>query len=345
MSTPLVASRDAAEGAVSARRKWWFRRRAAADAPSQVDEPLETLLAPARWQRKTRSPELAKALGFLQALVAEAARLHALKPASGDSPAREAASQRLRVLLAVDVNRLRIDSAWELVGALKRELLALGDRHYVWTQLEYEAGRDKQPGRWASWSSHFGSDERLVELLELRKNGPIDDAAQAAAFHGLSTLYLARAEAGRNRRAKAAQKCLYLELLTPLLLVLLAGLAVLASELGGGDIWKKVLLAGTAGALGATLSGIFKLRDKLVELDDLRSFWPAMKIQPLVGATSGLFVLLILETGAIHLGGDDPGSWATLALFGFVIGFSEPFFLGLVQKVAVLPDAAASKKA
>jgi hypothetical protein len=31
---------------------------------------------------------------------------------------------------------------------LKRELLFLGDVSYVWTQLEYEAQRDKKPNKW-----------------------------------------------------------------------------------------------------------------------------------------------------------------------------------------------------
>jgi hypothetical protein len=90
--------------------------------------------------------------------------------------------------------------------------------------------------------------------------------------------------------------------------------------------------------LGATLSGIFRVRDRLTELDDLRSFWPAMRIQPLIGATAGLVTLLILEGGAVKLDGTDTSSWAARALLTFVAGFSEPFFLGLVQRVAVVPD-------
>jgi hypothetical protein len=30
--------------------------------------------------------------------------------------------------------------------------------------------------------------------------------------------------------------------------------------------------------------------------------------------------------------------WAAVALFTFVAGFSEPFFLGLVRRVGVVPD-------
>ncbi len=77
---------------------------------------------------------------------------------------------------------------------------------------------------------------------------------------------------------------------------------------------------------------------RLIELDDLRSFWPAMRVQPLIGATAGLVTLFVLETGAVELGARQTASWAALALFTFVAGFSEPFFLGLVQRVAVIPD-------
>jgi len=93
--------------------------------------------------------------------------------------------------------------------------------------------------------------------------------------------------------------------------------------------------------LGATLSGTMRIRDDLRDLDDLRSFWPAMRVQPLVGATAGLVVLLLMESGALDIGRDDSGHWAGRALLAFAAGFSEPFFLGLVQRVAVVPDKSA----
>jgi hypothetical protein len=40
----------------------------------------------------------------------------------------------------------------------------------------------------------------------------------------------------------------------------------------------------------------------------------------------------------VELGARQTASWAALPLFTFVAGFSEPFFLGLVQRVAVIPD-------
>jgi hypothetical protein len=37
-------------------------------------------------------------------------------------------------------------------------------------------------------------------------------------------------------------------------------------------------------------------------------------------------------------GGDPNSSWAVLAAYGFVAGFSEPFWLGVVRKIAAGTD-------
>jgi hypothetical protein len=104
------------------------------------------------------------------------------------------------------------------------------------------------------------------------------------------------------------------------------------------------LLAGTAGALGATLSGVLRLRDLRAGLVALRSLKSVMVIQPLVGAAFALLVALILDTGfaGIELPTDSDRKAAALAIFGFIAGFSEPFALGIVNKVAALEPPAPS---
>ena len=293
---------------------------------------------PSYWDRRQRNPELAKALSLIQGYVGEARNLLDLDDA--EAPLRTAEVRaRLGDLLTRDVKKLSIDSAWELANQLKRELLLLGDVSYVWTQLEYEAQRDKKPNKWHGWSEHLAP-AKLDALLDARAAGPIDRSTQLEAVRSLRMLYELRAEAGLERRARAAQKCQYLTMLIPILLLLQFALAAAIYEVGRHDMWKQIALAGSAGALGAALSGIFRVRDRLVELDDLRSFWPAMRIQPLIGATAGLVTLLILESDAVRLGTDatQPTPWAAVALLTFVAGFSEPFFLGLVRRVAVIPD-------
>jgi hypothetical protein len=281
---------------------------------------------------------VAKALSLIQGYVGEARNLLDLDDA--EAPLRTAeVRERLRDLLTRDVRKLSIDSAWELANQLKRELLLLGDVSYVWTQLEYEAQRDKKPNKWHGWSEHLPK-KKLNALLVARTKGPIDRTTQLEAVRSLRMLYELRAEAGLERRARAAQKCHYLAMLIPILLVLQVALGAAIFEVGRSDMWKQIALAGSAGALGAALSGIFRVRDRLVELDDLRSFWPAMRIQPLIGATAGLVTLLVLESGAVKLGAGaaERTPWAAVALFTFVAGFSEPFFLGLVRRVGVVPD-------
>ena len=310
-------------------RSWFSRRHRPFPVPT---DPF----VPCFWERNHKSPELAKALSVVQGHVAEARNLLDLD--DDHAPLRTAdVRQRFRDLLARDPNRLSIDSAWELANQLKRELLVLGDASYVWTQLEYESERNKRREKWHRWGDHLPPG-KLQALIEARSRGAVDVATQLEAVRSLRKLYELRAEAGLERRARAAQKCRYLTALIPFLLVLLVAMSTTIYEVGQGGIWKEVCLAASAGALGATLSGIFRVRDRLTELDDLRSFWPAMRIQPLIGATAGVFTLIILESGAVKLGNAEGSSWAATALFTFMAGFSEPFFLGLVQRIAVVHD-------
>lgn len=297
---------------------------------------LEELLASARWRRHTRDPELKKALGYLQAALGEVRRVLA-QPPDGLSLRNADVIARLRDVLDQPVGSLRIDSAWELYSEVKSILPFIGNAEYVASQLDHEAERLNDPSRWHPWTLHFSSAE--LERLRANYERPEPDARLHAQAAGkLAFLYARRAEAGRDRRAKAAQKCRYLNVLGPTLLALQAGLVFAIDAVADEPaIWKQIVVAGTAGALGATLAGTMKIRDGLRELDDLRSFWPAMRVQPLVGATAGLIVLLVIETGTLDVGGES-GSWAGRALVAFVAGFSEPFFLGLVQRVAVIPD-------
>jgi hypothetical protein len=290
-------------------------------------------------ERRRRNPELAKALAFVHRYFAEARNLLELDDA--EAPLRTAmVSERLRGLLSRDLEKLSIDEAWELANDLKRDLLLIADASYVWAQLAYEAERDKKPNKWHRWSEHFPA-QKLRGLIEARKercrDGNVDASVHLDAVRSLTKLYDLRAEEGLERRARAAQKCRYLTALIPILLVPLVILSASMHE-AGADAWRHIALAASAGALGATLSGTFRVRDRLVDLDDLRSFWPAMRIQPLIGATAGLVTLFVLEAGALNVQVSEGASWGPVALFTFAAGFSEPFFLGLVERVAVIPD-------
>ncbi len=310
-----------------------FRAKPSAEVPRPT---LEELMTPSRWHRSGGSPELKKAFGYLQGAVADAHRLLAVPPDSLSLRSAEIEA-RFRDVLDQPVDSLTIDTAWELYGQVKAMLPLLASGDYMAAQLDYEAQRAKDRSRWHGWNQHFGKDELAEMRSNYRKRQPNQTLHKQAA-EKLSFLYTQRTEAGRDRRAKAGQKCRYLNALAPALLALQAGLVVAIHSFAANDVWKTVAVAGTAGALGATLSGTLRIRDDLRDLDDLRSFWPAMRVQPLVGATAGLVVLLLMESGTLDIGREDSGHWAGRALLAFAAGFSEPFFLGLVQRVAVVPD-------
>ncbi len=93
------------------------------------------------------------------------------------------------------------------------------------------------------------------------------------------------------------------------------------------------------GALGSTLSGFYRLRDEEGSITALRSFRSAMWAQPFVGAVIRVLLWLLVKSGGVAFGVTNGGMadnilWANLSIYCFLAGFSEPFFLGVVQRVA-----------
>jgi hypothetical protein len=81
-------------------------------------------------------------------------------------------------------------------------------------------------------------------------------------------------------------------------------------------------------------------------MNDLRGMRNWMFVQPWVGAAAALAILAVLASGIVKLPGAQSGlqSWAGLAAYGFVAGFSEPFFLGVVARIAGVHDSEASTR-
>jgi hypothetical protein len=322
---------------------FWFRlfsfawpRRAKAATPA---EPvLSELFAAGRWVPRGRvDPELRKALGVIQVRLSETRRLLAAEKAE-DMLEHDPCGKELKSLLGPHPTELDIDAAWELAGAIKRLNVRFRNREFLTSRLEYERARATKEGQWHSWDKHFALGE-LDELLKSfkQRGRPVHPSAVDRTIDRLTFLYLQREEAGRDRRARAALKRQYLTRLCFVLVLLLAGFGVAFNVATQWDGWEAVVLTLCAGALGSALSGIFKVRDQLVQLEELRGFWPAMRVQPLIGACGGLILLLVLQSHAVAVGNVTDG-FAGWALLAFAAGFSEPFFLGIVQRVAVVPD-------
>jgi hypothetical protein len=315
----------------------WYRAWSHAPAEPHPSRSLDELLR-APWAAPRRAnPELVKIMGFVRDEVGEASRLRAKRKQLDATVEHDLKA----ALETADIRS--IDRGWEVWGALKRLNLLLGDRSYIAGLLEHERAHVHDETHWHTWDQHFDPRELHRLLTAYRKAPRVSPSQRATAVDRLTALYLKRAEAGRNRRTRAAVKELYLNRLAAALLVILVCLAASADMSSTRSLWREFLVAACAGALGSTLSGVLKLRDRLVKLDDLRAFRAAMRVQPVVGASAGALVFILLSSHAVAVNNLDPAIWSSPGLLGFAAGFSEPFFIGLVDRIAVIPDKSPEK--
>jgi hypothetical protein len=301
------------------------------------DERLEArarqilaLLSRSGWnpsRRVPRNPEQRKNLDRLYTAIADARRLRR----EGKLDAAE--SRTLLELLDTEATQLNADSLGQLLEAVDQVLIAVGDELLVCSALEAEYARDRFEGGGpvTTWSTLYPP-KPLPASREFAAGGNVGGASLKEARRKLAALYRARHSLYALGRARAGMKAMRLLWLAPVVAVL-AAVLVVAVDLTEGESWRRGLLVAVAGALGATLSGAFKLRDELARLVDLRTFWYAFALQVPLGAVAGLFVWLVLRSGLVEVA--DPGSdWAVEAAVAFAAGFSEPLLLKTVERLS-----------
>jgi hypothetical protein len=244
-----------------------------------------------------------------------------------------------------------------LMDQLDLTLIKNGDERILNMELQYEYHR--APGTDLNWSDLFG-DERIEPPAGINQSSRTDGTAAVlgtkvgegaiqeekihadSKFESLARSRLEPLHWGRNYRRYRTRQRIRSRLLwwtTGALLPLVLMLIILIANRPNDR--TTPWLAATAGAIGATISGAYQLRDAMVRGNEFRAFRPAVLLQPLLGAAAALFVLLILESGVITLAG--PKGWAQAGTVAFVAGFSEPFFLGLIRKVTSLDEPSRSK--
>ena len=235
------------------------------------------------------------------------------------------------------------DSAWDTAEELKTGLLHVAPDEHLSTLLDAEwAAPARQEHRWTS----LFPEEELTGLRARSASGEKNERSpgwRSATIDWLATLYERRMDSWRHDRAKAQLRSNYLFAVTALLGVVLGLTSVMTVWQGEpftGDVSTLLLTAMAAGALGSVLSGVYKLRDEMLSIRQLRSFGPVLTAQPFVGATAATLLFAVLTSGLIQVAGLAPGnlSWQHHAVFGFLAGFSEPFFLGVVKRVAGLAE-------
>jgi hypothetical protein len=284
---------------------------------ARADEVV-ALLADKRWDRPRhlRSPEYRKNLDRIFTAVRDAERL---RRAGLLTPEHE---EQLMGLLAFpeELTTRNSDALGLILESVDQVLVDAGDDKLLDALLaiEYVRDEDEREGRIPTWSTVHG-EARPTELADKKER--------------LSKLLRVRHSIYALRRAREGTRATRLVWLAPILLALVAAFVVVAAWVADDVSFGEVLLVALTGAMGATLAAAFKLRDALARLGDLRTFWYAFAPQIPLGAVAGLFLWIVLESGVVEVAGtgDD---WAVAAALAFVAGFSEPFLLKTVERIA-----------
>jgi hypothetical protein len=98
-----------------------------------------------------------------------------------------------------------------------------------------------------------------------------------------------------------------------------------------GDVWLAIF----SGMLGAGISGLRRLRDEFLRLADMEAFPPAYLAQLVIGAGFGLVALWLNDVGVLpNLPKAAAAPSASVAVYAFLAGFSEPFVIGVIGRLA-----------
>jgi hypothetical protein len=271
---------------------------------------------------------------FLRLVVdADALYLRAAHNLSGDPAQAAAVTSRLQELRERIALPTEVPLTLELLLGrrfeLERLLIELGDRTYL-------AGRladlyDEQPGTVSTWRSLYG--DELPALLP----GGVTRHPEAAPPAGAEELEATRERLARLMHAKESQThvnkarwALKQRVTAPTILVLLLAVAAFAAAVSGMVADDQALWsAAAAGAAGAALGGLIRLRDEVTLGTQARQFWLFFVGQVLVGVAAGVLTFLIDDGGLVAVAGGAAG----VAAVAFTVGFSEAAFVGLLTRL------------
>lgn len=292
-----------------------------------------------RW----KDPERMKAYSRLSARLTE---LEVMLP----SVSNEQDIAAVQSVLARIQRKLGRELAWDIAEQLQLTLVRISPPARLSSLLESERtlvrehaakkGDSALPyGNAIDWARKFPVEE-LERLCADYKNGNPSKETKEVSIARLVHLYEARIDAWRHQRAHTQLRSNYLQAVALSLFGLLGALVVLVNLVlhfaAGNQLLWMLLTTAMTGALGSVLTGVFKLRDEMLSIRQLRSFSPVLIALPVVGATAATVLFVVLHAGLLSIGGlkAEELNWAHHALFGFLAGFSETFFFGIVKKLA-----------
>lgn len=238
-----------------------------------------------------------------------------------------------------------VDAARQFSFELREAIPLLGNGEYLRVLLDekmqerfeekFGEGRLKEAKKQLKKLSPAGADDGDRTLGDVIS----PDATRRIALE-LRAIERGRANNRRKRHTRTAMRSALLVWMWLILLPLTVSAAVILALAETTTAWS-IAVATTMGALGSVLSGFFKLRDELGHLREFRAFSAGVVTQPLVGAVAGLVGFLLVRVGVLALpppNGHTPSIW-TYGVYGFLLGFSEPFLFGVVRRLTGEPSS------
>ena len=137
----------------------------------------------------------------------------------------------------------------------------------------------------------------------------------------------------RSRRELTRRALMFV---APVVLLAAVAFAIAIAVVEDGD--GVLQLAAAAGATGAALGRLIRVRDDLVPGSQRNDFALFFVAQVVVGATAGMLAFLVDRSGIVSVGGDASG----LAAVSFALGFTEAAYVHLIARVADLSGGGAS---
>lgn len=264
------------------------------------------------------------------------------------------AAEALRTLLAQIDSQLTVAGARDLHEQLESLLIYSDDDGQLSGRLERERIYDDQlsSGSELVWSEQYPRSE--LELLcsafatGSEHGSQIDDVLRSRARSRLRNLQKMRLACRRERNMDITVRSRMMLVTNVVMLGLLLLMTLLFQNVAWGSANEviSVVSAMTAGAVGATLSCCHKLREEALSRDAFRRYvYKEISGQAAAGQVAGLFVFVVVNSGLVSIAGLTAGgiNWYQAATLGFLSGFSEPFFVGLVRRISP-PQAPATKQ-
>lgn len=234
----------------------------------------------------------------------------------------------LKHLIKVDLKELEelsSSSAWELSGLLEIEHARLANNDFADAFLKTEE----------------------KETTPEKPSRPVEKS-EAQARDAVQRLLWSKNSKNRANRCRTDLQRIYLIIMMTVLLVVLVCMCIsyaFASSSNDG-LWALVLLVMFSGALGSVLSNALKIglpsrrgsatsqaSEPPIGIHDIAEASNIYFAQPVVGAAAGFIVYLIFSAALATIEGT-PLTVEGYAVLTFLAGFSEPFFIGILDKVA-----------